>query len=116
MTLLASFLIILTKWLDCYSTVKRIPHASVERNRWARGWMQRFGVRQVVWAVLVLVVVIVAIYTALLYWMNLMYIHLAYWIIAVTISIVQLAIAHTNWTGRYNMITKWISQWKHYQY
>ncbi len=100
-------LLISSKFLDCYTTVKYVRHAGRERNRIIRPFMRRYGMKATIWAVFVLVVVI----TLLSVWMlHTVFDHWAWKVMFVVVGLVdsafQFAVAHTNWSGRLNGLVK----------
>jgi hypothetical protein len=102
-------LIILTKWLDCMSTARAIGHPGQERNPIARELMRRYGVRATIWSVFGLTTLIVVTYLILLWRVPDMPLGRGGFLVVGTVLwITQGAVAHTNWTGRSNMLTRWL--------
>ena len=67
-TYFVSAAVILTKWFDCTSTLKKIQGIQMESNPIARALMYRLGIRGTVWfafAVAVLVTVLSQLYVQL---------------------------------------------------
>lgn len=111
LVLFIALLLILTKFLDVMSTLYRIHHASQETNPIAGRWMAKYGVKRVSWGVFVVVVVIVSLATTLV-WIS-PFPNLtkgAYILLGLFISIIQAAVAHTNYSGRYNIITRFVGK------
>ena len=107
--LFSSISIIITKFLDCYTTHIMIKDVSQERNQFARNLMYRFGKTKVIWGFFLFTIVIVI----SSHWMLLNYYFQTLWIwcyviVAAIISVFQLAVAHTNYSRRYNIYTKWL--------
>ena len=114
--LLVSVALVLTKFLDCWSTTKQMEDPSDETNPIARGAMIRLGPRTTIWGIFVLVVVIVAIVGGSAYrtagalegGSDSMLQRLSVWgylILGSGIAIVQAAVAQTNRSGRFNRIS-----------
>ena len=102
-----SFLIIATKFLDCYTTAKQIRSIAQEQNPLAGFLMKKFGVRTAIWTIFVLSILIVFTAVSLLdqFGDGPLY-KWAYIIIGLWIAITQFAVAHTNHTKRLNLFTK----------
>src|SRR5690554_2269466 len=98
---IVSFLIILSKYLDCYTTSFQITSLSQERNPLARRMMKIFGVHATIWGIFILSIIIVTISVWLLfaYYDTTIYKTL-FIIIGLLVSIAQFAVAHTNKTKR----------------
>ena len=98
-------LLAVTKLLDVVSTLQRIDYPRAERNAIARYMMIRLGTRSAAWLVFVLVLIIIGVASVAAMrggtTMQALFI-----IVGVSISIVQGAVAHCNWTGRDNFITR----------
>jgi len=98
--------LVVTKALDCLTTLRGIRSAAAETNAIARSLMQRIGIRRAV--ALIFVLALGCIYAAAAY---ALYSEQVVWragfvVIGLAISIVQAAVAHTNHTGRDNPITR----------
>jgi len=104
-------LLILTKFLDVWSTIRRIQHAEQETHPFASRWMGKYGVKRVSWAVFSLVIGIVILAT-LLVWINPFPVLTkgAFILLGLFVSLVQAAVAHTNYTGQYNFVTRWVGK------
>ena len=98
-------LLVATKLLDVVSTLLRIGYPRAERNAIARYMMIRLGTGSAAWLVFVLALIIigVAFVAAMRGGMTMQALFI---IVGVPISIVQGAVAHCNWTGRDNFITR----------
>ena len=100
-------LLVLTKLGDVASTLHGIEHADRETNPLARRMMTRIGTVEAVWIVLFLALVIIGICAVAA--LNGGLVMQSLFIVAgAGISMVQAAVAHCNWTGRENLITKHI--------
>ena len=106
---IVSFLIILSKYLDCYTTSIQITSISQERNPLAKRVMKQFGVHTTIWGIFVLSIFIVSVTVWLLftYYYTTIYKTL-FIIIGLLVSIAQVAVAHTNKTKRLNIFTKFL--------
>ncbi len=104
---IVSFLIILSKYLDCYTTSIQITAISQERNPLARRIMKRFGVRTTIWGIFVLSIIIVSISVWFLFsYYNTTIYKTLFILIGLLVSIAQFAVAHTNKTKRLNIFTR----------
>ena len=113
-----SLALVATKFFDCWSTAVHMQGPSDETNPLARAAMVRFGPSFTIWAIFGLVLAIVAMVggsaysaaTDLLDQPNPPVLKLfavwGYILLALFISLVQAAVAHSNWTGRPNPITR----------
>ena len=104
-----TFLIILTKFFDCYTTAREISSIYDERNPLTRALMKKFGVQTTIWGILGLSIVI----TLLSFWLLIAYFNtlpmkILYILLGGFISVIQLAVAHTNHTKRLNRITRFL--------
>ncbi len=116
MILLSTIMTVLTKLFDLLTTLHRIEHAGQERNAMVRRWMHRWGVKKALWMSYAMVVVMATVG----YWIAAHHFkepisRIAYVIAATIISITNLAVAHTNYTGRLNAFTRWLSRRRHYR-
>lgn len=104
-------LLIITKFLDVLSTIKRITHPSIETNPFAKRLMVRFGIRSTAWGVfgLVVLITLIAGRIALDGQQDLEFLFIG---LGIFLSIVQFSVAHNNWTRKPNLITKWV--WKYH--
>jgi hypothetical protein len=106
---LTSALIVLSKFLDCYTTSAQIVSIHQERNPLARLIMKRLGVRFTIWVIFVLALGIVGISTWSLFccYTGIGY-RLGYIGIGAFIAWVQFSVAHTNRTSRINFVTRFL--------
>lgn len=105
----ASISIIVTKFLDCYTTHIKINDVTQERNQFARNLMYRYGKTKIIWGIFLFTIVIVI----SSHWILIKYYFQTPWIwgyiiLALIISVFQLAVAHTNYSRRCNIFTKWL--------
>jgi len=112
--IISTFLIIATKFLDCYTTHLRIKHPAQERNLLARKLMLRFGIKTVIWGIWGISIVLSVLCLWLLFkYYNQWYYRWTYVLLALLISFTQSAVAYTNHTGKVNRFTRWLinSKW-----
>jgi hypothetical protein len=98
-------LLVLTKLCDVTSTLQRLQNPHGETNPIVQQTMLRVGTTKAVWVVFVLALVIIG----LAGWAAInggSVIQAIFIVVGVMISIVQGAVAHCNWTGRDNAITR----------
>ena len=130
LVLTTSVCLIGTKFLDCYSTMSQLEKPEDELNPLGKAAINRVGKRAAVCGVFLVVVIIVAIVGGTAYQQALglledrepSFIEVmtvwAYVILGLAIAWVQAAVAHTNWTGRYSLISRsvagvyrWLGSW-----
>lgn len=98
-------LLILSKLADVLSTLGRIRHADEETNPMARALMRRVGLSGAAWLVFALAILIIGV-TARAAIAGDLGMKILFIVAGTGISVVQAAVAHTNWTGRDNFITR----------
>ena len=102
-----SFLILFSKFLDCYTTSSQITSLNQERNPIARKFMKRFGIHKTIWTIFAISIIIVAFLVVLLFlFYNTIFYKITYIVLGTFISFTQFAVAHTNKTKRLNAFTK----------
>ena len=97
----------ISKALDCLTTLVRITHVSEEQNPIARTFMKRLGIRLTIIIVFVITCLIVALTTALAlsafapdaY-------RLGFVAVGAFVSLVQYAVALSNWRQKTNLVTR----------
>lgn len=98
--------VVWTKFLDCASTLRHVRTAEAETNAFARRLMRRIGFGRAVWGIFGFVTVwTVAIAASVLATGN-RWTALGYAALALLVGTVQLAVARTNSTGRFNVISR----------
>jgi len=105
-TYFVSVAVILTKWFDCISTLKKIQGIQMESNPIARALMYRLGIRGTVWfafAVAVIVTVLSQLYVQL--WTEHQAWDWAYVFTGLFTAVIQGATALNNYQGKPNFIT-----------
>ena len=106
LTYFTSLMVIITKWFDCISTLKKIQVIQMESNPIARALMYRLGIRGTVWfafAVAVLVTVLSQLYVQL--WTAHPAWDWAYVFTGLFTAVIQGATALNNYQGKPNFIT-----------
>ena len=106
LTYFTSLMVILTKWLDCTTTLKHIHGVAMESNPIARVLMYRFGIKGTVWFAFIVSIVVtllsqlyVQVWTQHYLW------DVAYVIMGLFTALIQGATALNNHQGRQNIIT-----------
>ncbi len=104
---LVILLLVVTKFFDAFSTIKRIKSVSAETNPLARRMMARTGTGQAIWLFFffALIIILLAGGMALTGDRTLQWIFV---ILGVVLSVIQTAVAHSNWVGHDNVITRQI--------
>jgi hypothetical protein len=98
-------LLIVTKLCDVASTARRIGHSGAETNPIARLMMMRIGTTRAIWIIFVLAMIIIGVAgVAAVAGGNLM--KSLFIAVGLAISIIQGAVAHYNWSGHDNAITR----------
>lgn len=98
--------VVWTKFLDCSSTMRHVRTAEAETNAFASLLMRRIGFGRAVWGIFGFVTVwTVAIAASVLATGN-RWTALGYAALALLVGTVQLAVARTNSTGRFNVISR----------
>ena len=108
--LLTAALLLITKFLDCYSTKVRIGgNIENENNPLAQRIMRSLQFNETIWLFFLIAAVIIFLSTFMLFRMNagLLY-QSAFVIIGLFISTIQFAVAHNNYYRRSNTITRFI--------
>ena len=106
LTYFTSLMVVLTKWLDCTTTLKHINGIAMESNPLARALMYRFGIKGTVWFAFIVSIVVtvlsqlyVQVWTVHYLW------DVAYIIIGLFTALIQGATALNNYQGKPNFIT-----------
>ena len=103
-------LILVTKALDCLTTLAAVPTAAAETNPLARGVMHRLGVRRTAAVVFVVAAMLTCAVAAVVLMMESTLYAACFVVVGLFVATVQAAVAHTNWTGRWNGITSRVLQ------
>jgi hypothetical protein len=112
LVIMTAVALVMTKWLDCISTSRRISHIGQEQNGLARNLMQKMGMKQAIWLIFFIHMAIVALSLWVLYQVH----DQAIWewlfiILGTGISVIQAAVAESNHRGRLNMISRLVLKW-----
>ena len=112
LVIMTAVALVMTKWLDCISTSRRISHIGQEQNGLARNLMQKMGMKQAIWLIFFIHMAIVALSLWILYQVH----DQAIWewlfiILGAGISVIQFAVAESNHRGRLNMISRLVLKW-----
>lgn len=105
----AAFLLVLSKFLDCWTTSVRITHLEQEKNPLARLLMRKIGIQTAIWLVFVFTTLIVlfTVFAAMDPGSG-HAVQIAFVLLAAFISVVQFAVAHTNYYSKLNPITRFM--------
>lgn len=106
---ISAALMIVSKFLDCWTTLKKIKSPYQEKNPIARKLMLQLGTKTVILLIFLLSVIIVV--TALLpvrFYDSTIFYQVAFVVIGLIISYVQFSVAHTNHTKRSNQVTRFL--------
>lgn len=98
---------ILSKFLDCYSTQLRLKHIGDEKNPLGRSFMKINGPTTGIWLVFLISLAIIGLSTYLLLrYYNNWYYKVIFILVGVFITLIQLLVAHHNITGKNNIVVK----------
>lgn len=98
--------VVATKFADCWTTARYVRTADNETNALASRLMRRFGFARVVWGIFAFATLwTIALAAAALAAADAS-VAVGYVLIALFVGSVQLAVARTNCTGRYNAVTR----------
>ena len=107
LTYFTSLMVILTKWLDCTTTLKHINGIAMESNPIARVLMYRFGIKGTVWFAFVVSIIVtvlsqlyVQVWTVHYLW------DVAYIIMGLFTALIQGATALNNHQAKPNFVTQ----------
>lgn len=106
---LSALAVVISKYLDVWSTLRKLESPRDEKNPLAAYLMKKWGIKWTVWGIFALVIVIVA--YALLYTLvieDTPQVKCAFIIVATLISIVQASVVASNLSGRLNPVTRWL--------
>ncbi len=99
-------LIIVSKFLDSFTTASQITNISQETNPIVRWLMRKFGIDSVSWGILVVSIIIVFFTILIVFQKNSILYKWMFILIGILVSIFQFAVAYTNKTGKATIITK----------
>lgn len=98
--------VVLTKFLDCWTTQRFVRTPAAESNPFASGLMRRFGFARVVWAVFAFAAAWACGLAVAASLSGSPLVACGYALLGAFVGTVQLAVALTNATGRYNAVTR----------
>ena len=106
---LAISLLIISKLLDMWTTYKRIQSVQQEQNPLGRKMMHRWGVGNTI-IIIGLVSMLIIVPTGYMSWQLKPYSILFGFNISMCLllSLIQFAVAHSNWFGKDNIIVRWM--------
>lgn len=96
-------LLMITKLMDVFTTLVRIKSPNQEKNPAARYVIKRFGTATTVWGVFALSLLII-VPTGIFALRMSEYYKIMYTLLGFLISIIQLEVARSNWTGNLNPV------------
>lgn len=99
--------LIITKLLDVLSTLRLLRDPMMETNPIARRLMLRFGMKGTVWLIFIVAIILVATSGVIALYEGVVY-QVAFILVGIFISVIQFAVAYTNWTGADTFITRTI--------
>lgn len=112
---IAAFLIIFTKFLDCWTTQRYMVHPTLEKNKLARKWMLKYGKEWVIWGIFAFAIFITALALFLvLYVYSGRGYQIIFLIMAVVISAAQFFVALANYQQKQNWFTRLLMKWNRY--
>ena len=100
-------LLVISKLMDVLSTLSRIRSVNVESNPIARGLMQKMGIKTSVWLIFLVSLTIILIAGSIALSFGILY-QVFFVLMGLLVSIVQFSVAHSNWTGKGNLITRYL--------
>jgi len=101
--------IILTKFLDCWTTSRNISHLTHESNPIARRLMKKLGIQQTIWLTFFITILIVSLSIGYLnYFCQDTSCSILFIMVGLIISFIHLAVAYTNTTKKINPITAFL--------
>ena len=111
-SLIVSLGIIISKFLDCWTTSFQITNINHEQNPLARKLMRRFGIQRTIWTTFVFTVILVILINLAIFCLHIY--NTLYFILYITIgailSITQFAVVYTNITHRKNLFTRFLDR------
>jgi hypothetical protein len=109
LTEILSYIIVLVlitgAFLDSYTTAGNIISAGQEQNHFVRKYMRRFGINRMIWTVFVIKLIIISLSWYLFAFNGTMFYRIVFIVAGGIVSLIQLAVVHTNHTGNFNTIS-----------
>lgn len=106
---IVSLLIVISKFLDCYTTSSQITSVKQEKNPLVRKIMKRCGIHTTIWVIFGFTIIFVGFSIWLLFsFYDTTFYKVFYIAIGLIVALTQFAVAHTNKTKRLNIFTKFL--------
>lgn len=107
---LTAALLLVSKFLDCYTTRVRIGgNIDREENPLANRIMKSININETIWLFFLIAAIIICFSTWLLFQLNAgIFYKIAFILTGLFITVVQFAVAHSNYYKRRNIITRYI--------
>ena len=122
--LTTSALLILSKFMDCYTTIKYVQNLNAETNKIAKMLMIRFlaflffttilikfGFKSTIWGIFLFVLIVTLVYTFMVLNLNNSILTIGFILLGSLISVFQFSVAKYNKTKKHNIFTKWVLKW-----
>ena len=107
--LIVIILLVISKLVDVLSTLARIRSVNVESNPIARGLMKKIGIKKSVWLIFLISLTIILITGSVALSFGIIY-QVFFVLLGLFISVVQFSVAHSNLSGKGNLITRYLLQ------
>lgn len=109
LVIFVSLLILISKFLDCWTTSTQITHPNQERNPRARKLFKKYGTHTTIWAVFGLSIIIEIVSLWLLFtYFNAPTYKILFILLGSFVAYTQFAVAHTNKTRILNFFTRFL--------
>lgn len=109
--LTTSALLILSKFMDCYTTIKYVQNLNAETNKIAKMLMIKFGFKSTIWGIFLFVLIVTLVYTFMVLNLNNSILTIGFILLGSLISVFQFSVAKYNKTKIHNIFTKWVLKW-----
>lgn len=103
---ITAIMIVITKLLDCYTTIRFCKNANSETNPIASYFMKNLGIRKLVYIYFALTLIIVFLTGFWAILTDILIYKIAFIILGLIISIIKALVVYTNYTHKFNFITK----------
>jgi len=100
-------LLVISKLVDVLSTLARIRSVNVESNPLARGLMKKMGIKKSVWLIFLISLTIILITGSAALSHGIPF-QVFFVLLGLFVSVVQFSVAHSNWSGKGNLITRYL--------
>ena len=97
--------LIITKLMDVLSTLRLLRDPMMETNPIARKLMHRLGMKGTVWLIFIVAIILIVTSGVISLYAGVVY-QSAFILLGLFISVIQFAVAYTNWTGTDSFITE----------